>query len=114
MRVAIGRELRGGICHPKQSEAINVAVTFAREMPSEAIKCNQVQSSAIKCNQCRRYIREGGAIRSNQVQSSAINVAVTFAREMPPVGIHVMVVYGAERALSIVRPPNGSAGKNLR
>jgi hypothetical protein len=64
MRVAIGRELRGGICHPKQSEAINVAVTFAREMP--------------------------------------------------PVGIHVMVVYGAERALSIVRPPNGSAGKNLR
>jgi hypothetical protein len=64
MRVAIGRELRGGICHPKQSEAINVAVTFAREMP--------------------------------------------------PVGIHVMVVYGAKRALSIVRPPNGSAGKNLR
>ena len=44
----------------------------------------------------------------------AINVALTFAREMPPVGIHVMVVYGAERALSIVRPPNGSAGKNLR
>ena len=76
-------------CHAKQSEAINVAVTFAREMPSEAIKCNQVQSSAI-------------------------NVAVTFAMEMPPVGIHVMVVYGAERALSIVRPPNGSAGKNLR
>ena len=114
MRVAIGRELRGGRCHPKQSmaiignqwrchakqsEAINVAVTFAMEVPSEAIKCNQVQSSAIKCN---------------QVQSSAINVAVTFAREMPPVGIHVMVVYGAERALSIVRPPNGSAGKNLR
>jgi len=29
------------------------------------------------------------AIKCNQVQSSAINVAVTFAREMPPVGIHV-------------------------
>ena len=71
-------------------------------------------SEAIRGNQCGRYIREGDAIRSNQVQSSAINVAVTFAREMPPVGIHVMVVYGAERALSIVRPPNGSAGKNLR
>jgi len=86
-----------------------------------AIRSNQVQSSAIKCNQCGRYIREGDApgrhpcaIKCNQVQSSAINVAVTFAREMPPVGIHVMVVYGAERALSIVRPPNGSAGKNLR
>ena len=98
-------------------------------MPSEAINGNHWQSMEMPCeairgNQCRRYIREGGAIRSNQVQSSAIkcnqvqssaiNVAVTFAREMPPVGIHVMVVYGAERALSIVRPPNGSAGKNLR
>ena len=88
-------------------------------MPSEAIRGNQWQSmempsEAIRGNQCGRYIREGDAIRSNQVQSSAINVAVTFAREMPPVGIHVMVVYGAERALSIARPPNGSAGKNLR
>lgn len=88
-------------------------------MPSEAINGNHWQSMEMPCeatrgNQCRRYLREGGAIRSNQVQSSAINVAVTFAREMPPVGIHVMVVYGAERALSIVRPPNGSAGKNLR
>ena len=52
--------------------------------------------------------------RCHPRQSEAINVALTFAREMPPVGIHVMVVYGAERALSIARPPNGSAGKNLR
>ena len=95
-------------------------------MPSEAINGNHWQSMEMPCeairgNQCRRYIREGGApgrhpcaIKCNQVQSNAINVAVTFAREMPPVGIHVMVVYGAERALSIVRPPNSSAGKNLR
>ena len=73
-------------------------------MPSEAIKCTQVQSRAINGNQWICHPK----------QSEAINVAVTFAREMPPVGIHVMVVYGAERALSIVRPPNGSAGKNLR